>query len=277
MKKKLIGLTILAAMVVFACAGCAMIHENGPDDAKPAVNSGVTSTAPDTNPTDSSSAEEPGGGVEKMDVTINIDGEDYAFPMPYAEFEARGWTLSYGSELWEDGLYPGYHRGSLFFSKGDIKALEIVFNNPTEAFQHYADCEVAGIRVNYDQQIDGKNAELVMNIPVGSIQVNGQGIGEADRDEIVAAFGEDATFVMGVPADSMQISDQQSTEANGGDVAILGKDWDEGYDGDADLNDFDTFFWWLGRDERNEGNDDTLTLSFDETGLFTEMTFLKTK
>ncbi len=272
MKQKRIRFGILAAAVVFACAGCGVIHENGPDDAKPAANSGGSSTGP----TDSISAEEPGGGAEKMDVTIAIDGEDYAFPMPYAEFAARGWTLSDDSALWEDGLNPGYHGGGLFFSKGGIKALEVVFNNPTEAFQHYADCEVAGIRVNYDQQIGGKNAELVMNIPAGSIQVNGQGIGEAGRDDIVAAFGEDAAFVMGVPADSLQINDQQRTETSG-DVALLGKDWDAGYDGDADLHDFDTFVWWLDRDERNEGNDDTLTLSFDETGVFTEMTFLKTE
>lgn len=261
MKQKRIGCGILAAAVVFACAGCTVMRGNGPDDAEPAVSSGAA--APD-------------GGAEKMNVTLTIDGEDYAFPMPYAEFAARGWTLSYDSALWADGLNPGYHGGSLFFSKGDIRALEVVFNNLTATFQHYADCAVAGIRVNYDQQIEGENAALVMNIPAGSIQVNGQGIGEADRGDILAAFGEDAAFVMGVPADSMQINDQQRTEAGGG-AALLGKGWDAGCDADADWNDFDTFVWWLDRDERDEGNDDTLTLSFDETGVFTEMTFLKTK
>lgn len=44
-----------------------------------------------------------------------------------------------------------------------------------------------------------------MNIPAGSIQVDDQGIGEAGRDDIVAAFGEDAAFVTGVPAHSIQI------------------------------------------------------------------------
>lgn len=244
MKKKLIGLTILAAMVVFACAGCVGVHADGPDSAIPAANGGVSSaipSAPDASPTNPSSTEEPGGGVEKMDVTITIDGEDYAFPMSYEEFEARGWTLSYGSELWEDGLNPGYHRGSLFFSKGDIKALEVIFYNPTDSFQGFADCEVAGIRVDYDQRIYGEDAEQVMNIPAGSIQINGQGIGEAGRGDIVAA---------------------------------LGKDWNLERSPDASPDDFDGFLYWL---NGSGANDDSMTLSFDETGVLTEMTFLKTE
>lgn len=73
--------------------------------------------------------------------------------------------------------------------------MEVVFNNPANIFQNYAKCEVA----------NGENAELVMNIQAGSIQVDGQGIGEAGRDDIVDAFGEDAAFVTGVPAHSIQI------------------------------------------------------------------------
>ena len=280
MKKKLIGLTVLAVMVVLACAGCAGtpsaggLDANGQRSAEPEVSAAVDGDAPDTS--------DPASTDSAIPVTLTIDGEDYVFPMPYEEFAAKGWIF-YDPEFppledQKEGLNPGYHGGSLFFSKGDVKALEVIFYNPTDSFQSFAECEVAGIQVNYDQQIDGKEAELVMSIPAGSIQVNGQGIGEADRDDIVAAFGEDAAFVTSIPADSIQVVGQKSSESNCGDVvAVLGKDWDLGYDAAADLNDFDTFLWWLDRNERNEGNDDTLTLSFDETGVFTEMTFLKTK
>lgn len=51
-----------------------------------------------------SRSEEPDGRAEKMNVAITIDGEDYAFPMPYEKFAVRGWTRSYDPELWKDGL-----------------------------------------------------------------------------------------------------------------------------------------------------------------------------
>ena len=243
MKKKLIGLTILMAMVVFACAGCAGAPSAGGTDAdgqssaKPEVSAAVNDDAPDTS--------DPASTDSATPVTLTIDGEDYAFPMPYEEFAAKGWALYdpelYPLEDWNDGLDPDYHGANVFFSKGDIKALEVIFYNPTDSFQGFADCEVAGIRVDYDQQIDGEDAELVMNIPTGSIQVNGQGIGEADRDDIMAA---------------------------------VGKDWNLERNPDADPNNFDIFLYWL---NSSDANDDTMTLSFDETGVFTGMTFLKTK
>lgn len=246
MKKRMIGLTILTTLLVFACMGCAGDPSaGGQSETKTGENSGVSSAASDASHTDSSGSKESGGRAEKMDMTITIDGEDYGFPMPFEEFAARGWAL-YDPELppmedWNDGLDSNYHGANIFFSKGDIKALEVIFYNPADSFQGYADCEVAGIRVDYDQWIDGEEAELVMNIPAGSIQVNGQGIGEASRDDIVAA---------------------------------LGKDWNLERDPDADPNNFDIFLYWL---NNSDANDDAMTISFDENGIFTGMTFLKTK
>lgn len=192
MKKKLIGLTILAAMVVFACVGCAGAPSTGGPDAdgqssaKPEVSAAVDGDAPDTSdpaPTDSA-----------IPVTLTIDGEDYTLPMSFADFAAKGWEFYDPSvgDAWDIEVQAGLDRW-MYFSKGDIKVLRVYTANPTDSVLKFSQCEVIGFEVDYETTIDGMDAREVVNIPTGSIQINGLGIGEATQKEFAEEFGE-ATF-----------------------------------------------------------------------------------
>lgn len=91
-KDKLIVLTFLA-VAVFTCVSCADTPGAGGQGTDGQSDTPVMSRS-----------EEPDGRAEKMNVAITIDSEDYAFPMPYEKFAARGWSRSYDPELWKDGL-----------------------------------------------------------------------------------------------------------------------------------------------------------------------------
>lgn len=191
MKKKRIGLTILAALVVFACAGCAGEPGAGEQGSDRQRDPSVSSAAPETGPADSSGAEEPDGGAEKVDVTITIDGEDYALPMSFADFAAKGWEFYDPSvgDAWDIEVQAGLDQW-MYFSKGDIKILRVYTANPTDSVLSFSQCEVIGFQVDYETTIDGMDAREVVSIPTGSIQINGLGIGEATQKEFAEEFGE---------------------------------------------------------------------------------------
>lgn len=200
MKRKQIGSMILAAAMAFACAGCAggpSAGGQGPGGQSDlsGTSSSVSSSAPETSPAaDPSGADEPGGGAEKMDVTITIDGEDYMVPMSYADFAAKGWAYYDPSagDAWDMEIQPGQYAWR-YFSKGELKALRVYMANPTDSALKFSQCEVIGFEVDYDMYIDSMDAREVVNIPTGSIKINGLGIGEASQQEFAAEFGE-ATF-----------------------------------------------------------------------------------
>ena len=192
MEKKLIGLTILAAVVVFACAGCAGAPSaSGPDSdgqssAKPEVSAAVNDAAPDTS--------DPASTDSAIPVTLTIDGEDYTLPMSFADFAAKGWEFYDPSvgDAWDMEIQAGLYDWR-YFSKGDIKALRVYTANPTDSVLTFSQCEVIGFQVDYDTMIDMMDAREVVSIPTGSIQINGLGIGEATQKEFAEEFGE-ATF-----------------------------------------------------------------------------------
>ncbi len=194
MKKKRIGWAVLAAMVVFACAGCGGNSGAGEQGSDRQRDPSVSSAAPETSPADSSGAEEPDGGAENVDVTITIDGDDYTVPMSYADFAAKGWAYydPPAGDAWDMEIQPGLYDWR-YFSKGDLRALRVYMANPTDSVLQFSQCEVIGFEVDYDMYIDSMDAREVVNIPTGSIQINGLGIGEASQKEFAAEFGE-ATF-----------------------------------------------------------------------------------
>ena len=189
MKKKRIGLTILAAMVVLACVGCAGAPSaGGPDadgqsSAKPEVSAAVDDDTPDTS--------DPASTDSAIPVTLTIDGEDYTLPMSFADFAAKGWEFYDPSagDAWDMEIQAGLDRW-MYFSKGDIKALRVYTANPTDSVLKFSQCEVIGFEVDYETMIDGMDAREVVNIPTGSIQINGLGIGEATQKEFAEEFGE---------------------------------------------------------------------------------------
>lgn len=229
MKKKRIGSIILAAAVAFACAGCAggpgtAGQSSGGQSDAPGTSSSVSSAALGASPTaDSGGAEEPGGGAEKMDVTITIDGEDYTFPMSFADFAARGWEFYDPSvgDAWDIEVQAGLDRW-MYFSKGDIKVLRVYTANPTDSVLKFSQCEVIGFQVDYETTIDGMDAREVVNIPTGSIQINGLGIGEATQKEFAEEFGE-ATFKN--PTDGTYRNGDELYDPS--DAEMLSLDYDE--------------------------------------------------
>lgn len=179
-------------MMVFACVGCkgtSNTDKPGTDEqssAKPESNTTVKDDAPDpTAPPSTDSGNS---------ATLTIDGGDYTFPMSFADFSANGWEYYDPSvgDAWDFELPPGSYKW-LYFSKNDIKALRVFVANNTESRLAFSQCIVIGIGVDYDMQIDMKDAREVVNVPTGSIQINGLGIGEATQKDFAEVFGE-ATF-----------------------------------------------------------------------------------
>lgn len=218
MEKEIVATAVLAVVVVFACTGCVGIHADGPDNAIPAANSGVSSAAPsvpDPRPIELSSLEESDGSTEKMDVTITIDGEDYALPMSFADFTAKGWAYYDPSAdgAWDIEIPPGLSDW-LYFSKGDIKALKVCASNFTDSALPYSQCEVRGFAVDYDAIIDAMDAKEIIHIPAGSIRFNHLGIGEATQKEFAEEFSKarfmDATD--GTYRNGREVYDPSDTE-----------------------------------------------------------------
>lgn len=193
MKKRLIGLTILAAMMVLACAGCAgepsANHKpdvDGQSSSQPEVSTAANENAPDSS--------DPATTDTKNPVILTIDGEDYTFPMSFADFSAKGWEYYDPSvgDAWDYEVQAGLYDWR-YFSKDDIKAMMVCVANPTDSALTFSQCNVIGISVDYDRMIDMLDAREVVSIPTGSIQINGLGIGEATQKDFAEEFGK-ATF-----------------------------------------------------------------------------------
>lgn len=193
MKKRLIGLTILAAMMVLACAGCAgepsANHKpdaDGQSSTQPEVSTATNESVPDSS--------DPASKDSKTPVILTIDGEDYTFPMSFADFSAKGWEYydpSVGG-AWDFEIQAGLSTWR-YFSKDDIKAMMVCAANPTDSTLMFSQCNVIGIAVNLEKKIGTLDARQVVSIPTGSIQINGLAIGEATQKDFAEEFGE-ATF-----------------------------------------------------------------------------------
>lgn len=233
MKKRAAGFLTLVMVIVFA-AGCAAKTDSN-------SNSSVSSTKEiqenDGKKEDESSAKE--------EVMITINGENYEFPMTYDDFTSRGWTYydpSAGDPAtWENaGLNAGHSAGKMHYDNGEIKALGIIFKNFTDVPQGYGNCEVVGIRADLSLKVIGTKTGH-MTVPAGSIQINGQGIGEASYEEMVEA---------------------------------LGKDWNMKRDPEREYTSADGLMYFFNSTEEDA---DCLTISFDENGIFSEMSYTRTQ
>lgn len=246
MKKRMAGTLILAMAIVFV-AGCGDKTNSVSDSSvsnigKEQENENKTDGA-QTEQKEDVKKEEESSTVE--DITITINGEDYRFPMTYDDFISRGWTYydpSVGDPVtWKNaGLNAGYTGGQMYYDNGDIKALDIIFKNFTDASQGYGNCEVVGIGVDRNQNIIG-SATGGMVIPAGSIQINGLSIGEASYEEMVAG---------------------------------LGKDWNMKRDPEGKFNSYDGLLYFFNSTEEDA---DCLTISFDENGIFIGMSYTRTQ
>lgn len=133
MKKRLIGLTILAAMMVLACAGCAgePSANHKPDADGQSSSQPEVSTAANENASNSS---DPATTDTKTPVILTIDGEDYTLPMSFADFSAKGWEYYDPSvgDAWDFEIQAGLSTWR-YFSKDDIKAMMVCAANPTDS------------------------------------------------------------------------------------------------------------------------------------------------
>lgn len=246
MKKRAAGFLTLVMVIVFA-AGCAAKTDSN-------SNSSVSSTketqenehkANNEQTTQKNDEKKEDESSVKEEVMITINGENYEFPMTYDDFTSRGWTYydpSVGDPAtWKNaGLNAGYSGGGMYYDNGEIKALGIIFKNFTDAPQGYNNCEVVGLRIDFRQNIIGTETGY-MTVPAGSIQINGQGIGEASYEEMVEALGED---------------------------------WNMKRDPEGKYNSADGLLYFF---NSNEDDADCLTLSFDENGIFSGMSYTRTQ
>ncbi len=228
MKAKVLRLVVLSMMVMVCLTGCGA-GENS--------SLGMPENKEESNEKSGKNNSHPVG-----DYTIEIGGEEYTFPMSYDEFKDRGWVY-YMPEYddpsqWKSMLQADYHTGGLFYDNGDIKALEFIFYNPTDEPVTYDQCEVVGFEVEYDQTIDGIDAEGVMSIPEGSIKVNGTSIGSSSKEEVVEKVGKDRDLIENP---------------------------------DADLDNFQTFLYYL---DSEEALNRVMLLSFDSDGTFDEISYI---
>lgn len=188
MRKKVMGIVILAVMAAFACFGCKGTP-GAKSNVKPVPDTEI-STA-DLGSTDTSSSEKPKHNAEQSKVTITIEEEDYVFPMSFEEFAARGWEYydPTAGDAWDREVGAGLG-ANLNFSKGDVKALRVFVYNGSDSTLPFTQCEVIGFGVDYDKGFGPKKAREVVSIPDGSIKINGFAIGEATRADMAGAFGE---------------------------------------------------------------------------------------
>lgn len=246
MKKRIVGILILAMIIAFG-TGCGDKADSGSGSSASSIektqeNETKTDNAQTAQKDDAPEAEE-SSTIE--DITITINGEDYKFPMTYDDFISKGWTYydpSAGDPVtWENaGLNAGYSGGKMYYDNGEIKALGIIFKNFTDEAQGYGNCEIVGIRADLSLNIIG-SATGHMTIPAGSIQINGQSIGEASYEEMVGA---------------------------------LGKDWNMERDPEREYSSADGLLYFF---NSNENDADSLTISFDENGIFAGMSYTRTQ
>lgn len=246
MKKRAAGFLTLAMVIVFA-AGCAAKTDSNSDSSvsstkETQVNENKTNTEQTTQKNDEKKEDE---SSIKEEVMITINGENYEFPMTYDDFTSRGWTYydpSVGDPVtWKNaGLNAGYSGGGMYYDNGEIKALGIIFKNFTDVPQGYGNCEVVGLRVDFRQNIIGTKTGY-MTVPSGSIQINGQGIGEASYEEMVEALGDD---------------------------------WNRKRDPEGKYSSADGLLYFFNSTEEDA---DCLTLSFDENDIFSGMSYTRTQ
>lgn len=182
--------------------------------------------------------------IETPIYSIKIDGEEYTFPMSYETFKAYGWTYYVPEEddvsQWSWGIAGHTTSSKMFYDKGDIKCLEFIFYNPSDEETSYDNCQVIGVIVTYDQIIEGKDAKHFMNIPAGSITINDLEIGVATKKQVYEK---------------------------------LGKDWSQRDIEDISNDGWDIFYYYFSE----ESDTDTMTITFDENGIFSEMTYTNKK
>lgn len=247
MKKRAAGFLTLAMVIVFA-AGCAAKTDSNSDSSVSSTketleNDNKANIEQTTQKNDEKKKEEESSAKEEVMITIN--GENYEFPMTYDDFTSRGWTYydpSVGDPVtWKNaGLNAGHSGGGMYYDNGEIKALGIIFKNFTDVPQGYGNCEVVGLRVDFRQNIIGTKTGY-MTVPSGSIQINGQGIGEASYEEMVEALGDD---------------------------------WNRKRDPEGKYTSADGLLYFFNSTEEDA---DCLTLSFDENGIFSGMSYTRTQ
>lgn len=164
MKKKIVWVMLLA--------GCLA-----------AAPSGAYAEATDTQATEETADAATGEAAlsdNLFDFQIEILGEVYQFPMTYADFTAKGWTLKNeedGNEMLGANTY-----GFITFQKGDLSAsVDIVNLLVNEA--PVTDCLAAGI------EIDGVYSDVDM-ASLGIKLAKGVTMGVSTVDDIKAAYGE---------------------------------------------------------------------------------------
>lgn len=164
MKKKIVWVMLLA--------GCLA-----------AAPSGAYAEATDTQATEETADAATGEAAlsdNLFDFQIEILGEVYQFPMTYADFTAKGWTLKNeedGNEMLGANTY-----GFITFQKGDLSAsVDIVNLMVNEA--PVTDCLAAGI------EIDGVYSDVDM-ASLGIKLAKGVTMGVSTVDDIKAAYGE---------------------------------------------------------------------------------------
>lgn len=240
--KKLLGIMISISMVLnlAACGGQGVTDKEENTTQPQSSNEELPST--DT----TSDRQEPESNHESETPVylIKIDGEEYNFPMTYEEFKSYGWTYYLPEQdnvsAWPGGLGGHMSAPQMFYDKGDIKCLEFVFYNPSDVAATFDECQVIGLIVNYGQTIEGKDAEHFMHIPAGSIEVNDLEIGVASKEQVHES---------------------------------LGKDWSQKNHENTDYKEWDTLVYYFS----NQPGTDYMTITFDDNGVFSEMTYTNKK
>lgn len=141
MKKNLLLVTTVLCSCLFM-AGCGNedVAKDKPQDDIPVVEEDTSVVEEDTSVVSNEVAEYP---------TITILGEEYNFPMTYAEFMSKGnWeNVSYGGD---DNTVPANLSDAYIFCNGELKYVEIIFDNPTDEEQPLSECLVGGIWASMD-------------------------------------------------------------------------------------------------------------------------------
>lgn len=241
MKRKMIG--ILAGLaIILSFTACGEKEENSVQPEKSAHQENIQDNL--EKEVTAKKDESIKNGNQKY--SISIDGEEYDFPMSYEEFKAYGWTYYKPEEddvsKWNGGLQGGMTGAGMFYDKNDIKCLEFFFYNPSDEFATYDQCQVAGVGVSYGQTIEGKDAENFIKIPQGMIVINKDvKIGEASKEQV-----------------------HQS----------LGKDWTQSSQETSDYKQLNNLLYYF--TDEISGNA-YMTMKFDETGVWKEMTYINIK
>lgn len=111
---------------------------------------------------------------------VEYDGTLYQFPMPYADFEAQGWTLSKNDD--SEAMVGTNSYTSIGFIKGECSIRADVFNLGINELP-IKECLIGGITVD-EGFTDMDFSAIPVNLP------NGISMGVSNVDDIKAAYGE---------------------------------------------------------------------------------------